>query len=475
MLLGFTIIASLGFSGWSVITLGKVIDRSYHSIAVILEDLKYIKFRFKEDVQNLKLYTTVENNLTNSPDNTPGPVITPHAVLLERIGRLADNPRFAESTSTGAARTFGESTRKLAVMLQKCATTYKNENPDSFNLQVKQTGLYYETLNTYLDKIEEQLLANMDLSFNYMEDVRVMLGRVLLFCFLAALLSGFLAWLLFRRWVINPILTLRKATTELSAGNFEYRIAIDTNDEFGTLSDEVNYMAMTIVEIQNRLVERERMAAVGEMLRRLVHNLRNPLAGIRSLAEITRDDMPANSEHYETQQRIVLAVDRFESWLKDMLFSTTPLNCNLQQDSPETLLRNILESHQPMASSKGINIKLVNSTAPDYALFDRRHLEQAVVALVANAIESAPANGQVMITASQETNSKFWKISVDDSGNGVPPDIVDKVTRPYFTTKSNGTGIGLALVQNVTQAHNGRLEINRSTLGGACFTLILPC
>src|SRR5690606_22117546 len=104
---------------------------------------------------------------------------------------------------------------------------------------------------------------------------------------------------------------------------------------------------------------------------------------------------------------------------------------------------------------------------------DRMHLEQAVMALASNAIEATPDGGTVRLIGRAEDPGR-WEIRIEDSGPGVPLDLAERIFSPYFTTKRHGTGIGLALVQNVVQAHGGSVRVERSELGGAAFIVTLP-
>jgi len=127
---------------------------------------------------------------------------------------------------------------------------------------------------------------------------------------------GFLGLRLARRWVIQPIASLRDAASELGRGNLLYRIRTSSRDELGDLANEVNAMASSIVAMQGQLVEQERRQVAGQVLRCVVHNIRSPLTGIRWLAEAIgmRDDI--DTETARRQGRIVEIVDRVLAWLQ---------------------------------------------------------------------------------------------------------------------------------------------------------------
>jgi signal transduction histidine kinase len=229
-------------------------------------------------------------------------------------------------------------------------------------------------------------------------------------------------------------------------------------------------------------VERERLAAVGEMMRRLAHNLRNPLSGIRGLAEVTRDEVRDSPDLRDHQERIIASVDRFERWLSDLLSVTKPLAVLPEPARVEPLLTGLVDAHRPMARQKDIVLELDMASAPAEACFDPRHLEHSLVAILTNAIQASPAKTTVRVTA-RSVDAGAWEVRIADQGPGVPPEIVDKVFNAYFTTKKDGNGIGLAVAQQVVRAHGGRITIERGLNGsvetrgigpGATFVVRIP-
>jgi len=103
------------------------------------------------------------------------------------------------------------------------------------------------------------------------------------------------------------------------------------------------------------------------MVRRLAHNLRNPLAGIRSLAELTRADLPPDSPAIENQERIVTTVDRFERWLSELLSATTPLRVAPAPSPVASWLRAVAEPLRPLANERGVDLQVRVEAAPDIA------------------------------------------------------------------------------------------------------------
>jgi signal transduction histidine kinase len=362
-----------------------------------------------------------------------------------------------EGVPTGALRSGVNTTRNLRERLRAAsaaASAWIQEGDESERLAAL-NGLF--ELHELIERLEARLIQDAQFASVYATDVRRRLTLAVLG--MVGVVAAFLvvaAWL-FRRWVLLKADRLGHAAERIGAGDFEHRIAIDGDDELDRVARRVNEMAGTILTMQAERIERERLAAIGEMARRVAHNIRNPLAGIRSLAELSALESPPDSAVAEHQRRIIRTVDRFGSWLSELLSVSTPLEVSLRPEPVRSWMRDLIEALRPMAEDRGAVLRLDDADAPDEAPIDRRHLEQAVSAIVTNAIEMSPRGGSVVVTLRIPAAS-YWELLVEDEGPGISPDAQEQLFRPYFTTKKGGTGIGLAIAHRVVREHGGRLE-----------------
>lgn len=278
-----------------------------------------------------------------------------------------------------------------------------------------------------------------------------------------------------RRWVVRPVAALRTAARHLAVGDFSHRIEPRSQDELGLLACEVNQMASRIAEMQTRLVEQERLAGAAEMVERLAHNIRNPLAGIRGLAEATSVRHVDDPETVECQRRITDTVDRFEKWLRDLQASVSPMALHLRPADVGELIGQAVTVLQPMLQRREVSIEVdVPATMPAVHL-DSMHFEQALVALLTNAVQASRPGQTVRVEAGPCPHRRnSWQLVVQDNGDGIPPEIRDKIFSPYFTTKQGGTGIGLAIASRVAKAHGGELAVDSTPGQGSRFAFILP-
>ncbi|GAB4385203.1 MAG: hypothetical protein Kow0022_10220 [Phycisphaerales bacterium] len=318
-------------------------------------------------------------------------------------------------------------------------------------------GAELASLLELIERLDGRILSDAALAVDHESRLHTLVMGLLVFSVLGVLLAGVLGIILVRRWVIAPVERLREATLRIASGEWSHRVHIRGGDEFAELANEMNHMACMLVQMQDERVERERLAAIGEMSRRIVHNLRKPLSGIRALAETTRAELPEDSDLVGVQERIILAVDRFETWLRDILRAATPLELNPCDVEVEPWLRSVLDAHRPEAEMRGVRLEYAVSRLPLTLRFDPTHLGHALSAVISNAVDFSREGGTVRIEASSENGR--WTIQVRDSGPGVPPDQAESIFRPYVTTRTTGTGIGLAIARRVAEQHGGTIRV----------------
>ena len=282
-----------------------------------------------------------------------------------------------------------------------------------------------------------------------------------------------------RRWVLEPVRRLRMGVQRFAEGDLEHRVPVPARDELGILADELNTMAGTIDQLQRKRIDEERLAAVGEMTQRIVHNLRSPLTGIRALAEMTRSELPNDPELQEAQTRIIASVDRFEGWLRGILTSTAPLQIQRTPTQIGPWLQEVAGNLGVAAEGRGVLPAFETRIGVLEASIDPHHLEHALTAVVANAIDAAGEGGRILVRADRldiEPGQPALRLAVSDTGPGIPETDHEQILSPYFTTKPNGTGIGLAFTRAIVEAHGGQIRIKDAAepLSGAMIELIIP-
>lgn len=285
---------------------------------------------------------------------------------------------------------------------------------------------------------------------------------------------GICGLFLVRRWVLLPLQELRRATDEIGRGNLDHRARVSSRDELGHLAAAVNKMSEDLARIQQRMVQRERIVAKGELMAYVAHNIRNPLAGIRGLADACRRRLEPGSPLKGQHEEIVAAIDRFERWLREVEHACTPLEIHAEPIDLREIVSNVIAVFRPMAQRRRVSIEALNGNGPHVVPVDARHFEQALAAVVGNAVEAAGEGGRVNIRIEETPERSQWCVCVGDNGPGISPELSQKVFEPSFTTKRTGHGLGLALARRVAELHGGQLSYERPPGGETTFRFQMP-
>ena len=220
--------------------------------------------------------------------------------------------------------------------------------------------------------------------------------------------------------------------------------------------------------VQPRLVQSERLAALGELVAYIAHNIRNPLASIRAAAQIGHQEALDSREAF---QDVIATVDRLERWVQNLLSYMKPLSLNLVPEDLNRLIRNAAAMFPSQTPGQGPQLILDLHPLPPVGT-DAQWTEQVLVAVMANAIEVSGPDGRVFVIS--RVTQEAVTIQVTDEGPGISKDILDKAFDPYFTTKPAGVGLGLAMAKKVMNAHLGTIELRSEKEHGTTVTLCYP-
>ena len=210
---------------------------------------------------------------------------------------------------------------------------------------------------------------------------------------------------------------------------------------------------------QRALAENKTWVTMGEMSYAVAHSLRNPLATIRSSAELALDaDVPDARKNVTD---IIQQVDRLSRWLRELLFVAHPMDGELEGIDLLPVVRNVLDGFQQQIEQTGVAVEWVQPMAArPRVLGDSALITQALNSVIANALEAMGKNGgHLRISIVSALKDKQVILAISDSGPGMSPDRLAKVMQPFSTTKSGGLGVGLALVKRVMDRSRGRFEI----------------
>ena len=222
---------------------------------------------------------------------------------------------------------------------------------------------------------------------------------------------------------------------------------------------------------QAQLIERERLAAIGEFASMIVHEIRNPVTTIVMGLKYCQKTYLAT----ENQERLTLALDeakRLENLLQEILLYAKPQTLNLDSLDIDKLIKEIIPSLSQMPEAQGRELKLIPLAKSVKIRVDKDKFKQVLINLVRNAAEAIETGEQV--TCKVEATLDLVYLSVHNGGNPIPADILPKLPMPFCSTKPEGTGLGLAIVKKIVHAHQGSLSIESTKKIGTIVKVSLP-
>lgn len=296
---------------------------------------------------------------------------------------------------------------------------------------------------------------------------------VLIFLVSSALSLG--AGVLVSRRLTRPLRDLSQGVDAVISGNYQHRVAVSGGDELAQLSSTFNHMTERLGELHHleaQLRRRDRLHALGEVAMGLAHEIRNPLGIIKTATQL----LHRRADLAETDKRhleyVVSEVSRINELITEFLDFAKP-NPPLRVLQPaRPLVDEILGFCAPELAAHNVDVQ-VDDQAPGATIYaDAKQLKQACLNLILNAIDAMPDGGR--LTLGIRSVGENTLISIADSGQGIPVEMIERIFTPFVTTKASGTGLGLAKVYSIMESHDGSIECVSEKDAGATFSLYIP-
>ncbi len=312
-------------------------------------------------------------------------------------------------------------------------------------------------------------------------------GRTYGFVLTLVLVLGFAAALvaMMEREVLGPMRQLRRGIARASAGEGGVRIGLERKDELGRLGASVDALlanddeaARALAARQRALTEQAGFAEVGALAAQVAHEIKRPLAGIKSAMELITQEYAMSDAERTLLSRVESELQHVDETLRDLLSLARPVGLNAAPTDLHAVINAALVRLAGLPGAEKVTVRRDYDPQLLTITGDAARLEQAVLNLCVNAVEAMPEGGQLTI-ATRHGNGTM-DVDVSDTGIGIPPENLPKILKPFFSTKPLGTGLGLPLVARVVAAHGGRLwaesEVGTAAKGshGTTFHMHLP-
>jgi|GEM_PF-2806752 PAS domain S-box-containing protein len=223
---------------------------------------------------------------------------------------------------------------------------------------------------------------------------------------------------------------------------------------------------------KERMVQHERLAALGTLVGTVAHDIRNPLMVMTSSAELLATEIPDNDRCRRHLDLLGRASARIMTLVNDLLEFGRPKPLKLAPTPEHVLLREAIEACETAAARMNVRVDLQTGGHPGDLVLDPDRMHQVLCNILENAIQHSPPAGVVRIATSLQASS--WTCTVADEGPGIAGGDLPNIFDPFFTKRPGGTGLGLSIAHSIVQQHGGELVAENRSSGGAVFTIQLP-
>jgi two-component system, NtrC family, sensor kinase len=282
-------------------------------------------------------------------------------------------------------------------------------------------------------------------------------------------------------FIQRPMVELQEKIELVSEGNLDVAVSFSKrNDEIGDLGRNFNHMLQQLRESREeietlhrtQMSRAEHLATLGELAAGLAHEIRNPLAGIAGVIEIIGRDLPSTSPARAVVKDVRQEIAQINRILSDLLETARPHPPQVCVSNLNTTVEHAVMLARQQVLSKPIKIELQQAPDLTEVEHDSDQIHQVLLNLLLNAVQAMEGAGMVRVEIG--SRGEYASVIVSDTGRGIPAQNIPNIFRPFYTTKGNGTGLGLSLARRIVEEHHGRIEVSSVVGKGSKFTVLLP-
>lgn len=322
------------------------------------------------------------------------------------------------------------------------------------------------------------------------------------FIFSLAALAVIIIGYLLSQSIAKPILKLRSVSKAIAEGDLNQRTGFKRSDEIGDLAAVFDLMTFRLRKrtaqaarlyaetlqrnedlakanarlqsTQQQLIQSEKLAATGQLTAGIVHDVKNPLAVIKGLAEELQEEVLLSAEATEQLKMIRENANRANQIVSDLLKFASQATPAMKQQNICDTVKTSLRLTDYLARKAKVEVVSEIPSDPLMVTYDSTQIEQVLVNLYQNAIQAMPDGGKLHVRLNRE--EKGISLQVQDEGVGIPEENLPRIFDPFFTTKpeGEGTGLGLSVSYGIVTKHRGRIELKSKLGKGSTFTIKLP-
>ena len=239
------------------------------------------------------------------------------------------------------------------------------------------------------------------------------------------------------------------------------------------MEEKIQQTTADLRKTEAQLIRSEKLAALGQLAAGIAHEIRNPLTSINILIHSLRDKPSDEERHQEDLRVIEEEIHRINEIVDQFLRFAKPAPPLLQEADVLSLFEETLLLLKPQIEKQRIFVEKEFPALPPTVL-DREQMKQVILNLLLNALQAMPGGGRLRLSAQVLEDNRWIQLSIQDTGVGIPPEDMNKLFDPFFSTKEGGVGLGLSIAHRILDQHRGKIQAQSTPGRGTLFTLWLP-
>ena len=285
----------------------------------------------------------------------------------------------------------------------------------------------------------------------------------------------------------RPLESLTVAAKRIEEGDLQYRVGIKREDEIGDLAKAFDQMAdrlfrreQELKQSQVTLRRADRMSSLGLLTAGLAHEIRNPLVAIRTFTQLLPERYDDAEFRNGFQGLALKEVDRICGLINDLLSFARPSKPNVAPENISDVVDNIARILEAQAKDKNVEINRDFDASLPKVWIDKEQMKQVFMNLILNSIQAMKDGGTISISTrlaarnNADLVKEYVQVEVRDNGIGIPPENLEHIFDPFFTSKDEGSGLGLAVSHQIVQEHGGYVTVESTVGQGTSFFVQVP-